>query len=302
MSDPNPIIERLRQNSCDISEDDFNKYALPALNNLMKSPPKDLRINPTSILLKHGINKLHFNEKDRQQKKLLESLRLILGCAYVLLHKERVGWKHTASEVTDENEFLSVCLVDEEFRSAFNDQNVNDTRDVPYMFMFWKYLMLVIQLLPEERTKTLAIQIAGRLEGSNKVYILGTSQSNAVHRRVRIYHLEIGQEGKSSKCSKKQPNTPTATDVSESFGLERSDDSTYTSASSKSSSVPSKASKRNRLEKDDADRRVTNVRRRYTITDFDCITVSAVDPPLCPVGDFELDLGPYWEVLDVEIL
>lgn len=286
MSDPNPIIERLRQNFSDISEDDFNKYALPALNNLMKSPPKDLRINPANILLKHGINKLHFNEKDRQQKKLLESLRLILGCAYVLLHKERVGWNHTASEVTDENEFLSVCLLDEEFRNAFNEQNVNDARDVPSMFMFWKYLMLVIQLLPEERTKTLAIQIAGRLEGSNKVYILGTSQSNAVHRRVRIYHLEIGQEGKSSKCSKKPPNTSTATDVSEPVGLERSDDSTYTSASSKSSSVPSKASKRNRLEKDDDDRRVTNVvrpanvRRRYTITDFDCITVSAVDPPL----------------------
>jgi hypothetical protein len=61
------------------------------------------------------------------------------------------------------------------------------------MLTFCKYLNLAIQLMPAGRSKGLAIQVAGRLDGSGQHYILGSGQKDSVTRREALYHLATGQ-------------------------------------------------------------------------------------------------------------
>ncbi len=190
-----PIITQLQTCFPDISCDDFNSIALPALKNLIEKPPQDLRINPNSILLQHGINRMHFDDKDQYQKKLLTNLRLLFCCAYVLLYQQKVGWKNQrgndSCSTWTRSMFLKACLCHDTFQKVYNQNSLLDVQDVPHMYHYWRYLCIVMQLLRGDRIKTLAIQIAGRLDGTNRSYSFGTSQSNAVNRRVCIFNMEL---------------------------------------------------------------------------------------------------------------
>jgi hypothetical protein len=177
---------------------EFDQYAVPALVDLVKRQPRDLRIYPNHIMMQNGINKLRLGSHSKEQKKLLENLRTILCCAYVLLYAQR------QQDVTQQEylAFFDKCLVDSMFLSSYNDHSPTDRRDVPHLLNYYKYLKLAIELLPPSRNKGLAIQIASRLDGSGQVYILGSGQKDAATRREAIYHLATGHAYQSSVPNK----------------------------------------------------------------------------------------------------
>jgi hypothetical protein len=184
-----PIIGVLSSIFLEVLE--FDEHALPALVNLLERQPKDLRIDPNHILVQNGINKLRFGNQ-KAQKRLLENLRMILCCAHVLLHEKKQSQLHEVSQ-EEYLAFFDKCLLDPRFVAGYNDNNPNDRRDVPFLLNYYKYLKLAIELLPPVRNKGLAIQIAGRLDGSGQVYILGSGQKDSATRREAIYHLLMSE-------------------------------------------------------------------------------------------------------------
>ncbi len=192
-----PIIDRLRGLFTDLF--DFEQLVLPSLWRLISRPPVDLKINTKHILTQNGIDKGSFVTKEH--KKLQDTVRIVLCCAYVLLYETRLlgcGISSDCSGIGDNNDattqqnFLEKYLNDPKFQSVYHEHIPSDRRDVPYMVSFWKYLKLSLELLPGQRNKGLAIQIAGRLEGSNEIYVLGSGQRDAATRREIIYHTESG--------------------------------------------------------------------------------------------------------------
>jgi hypothetical protein len=176
---------------------------LPAVDNVLRRPPHSLHINPKQILLNNGINKLHF-DNSKEQKKILDTVRIALGCCYVLLHEKRMKEKLGHLEFTRQYEmseevFLMKYQQDRKFREVFylpqnsvSQLSTMDKKDLKYMIQFCKYIRLALELLPGYRNKGLAIQIAGRLEGSKEVYVFGSGQRDTSTRREVIYHMESG--------------------------------------------------------------------------------------------------------------
>jgi hypothetical protein len=183
-----PIIGVLSSIFLEVLE--FDEHALPALVNLLERQPRDLRIDPNHILVQNGINKLRFGNQ-KAQKRLLENLRMILCCAHVLLYEKQSQLHEVSQE--EYLAFFDKCLLDPRFLAGYNDYNPTDRRDVPFLLNYYKYLKLAIELLPPVRNKGLAIQIAGRLDGSGQVYILGSGQKDAATRREAIYHLLMSE-------------------------------------------------------------------------------------------------------------
>lgn len=187
------IINRLRASFTDLF--DFQELLSIPLQNLILRPPTDLKINTKHILSQNGINKANFVTKD--QKKVMETMRIVMCCAYVLIHEERLNKvnqhnNHTNCQQEQYEEFLNQYLEDPRFQNAYNPQLPLDRKDVPYMFAFRKYVRLALELLPSRRNKGLAIQIASRLDGSNEIYVLGSGQRDSATRREVIYHTESG--------------------------------------------------------------------------------------------------------------
>jgi hypothetical protein len=173
---------------------EYEHLLLPVLYNLVNNPPNNLGINTKHILNHNGIDKSIFKTKD--QKKMMDIMRVALCCTYVLLYESR-QYHNTGNVVMEVSEqqqqtFLNECMVDQRFRSAFDANTSADRRDILYMMEYCKYLKLALELLPKSRNKGLAMQIASRLDGSNEIYVLGSGQKDSATRREVIYHMQSG--------------------------------------------------------------------------------------------------------------
>ncbi len=194
------LVETLKCNFTDLMLY-FDDLVLPAVNNLVRRPPSSLHINPKQILLNNGINKMHFSSS-KDQKKILDNVRVALSCAYVMIYEkrmvEKLGEKDfnlKYDELHDEKSFLQKYSTEKRFCEVFPCQyssclSPSDKKDLTYMCSFTKYLRLALELLPGYRNKGLAIQIAGRLEGSKEIYVFGSGQRDTSTRREIIYHIE----------------------------------------------------------------------------------------------------------------
>jgi hypothetical protein len=225
----NHVVNTIQSNFTDLMLH-VDNLLLPAVDNVLRRPPHSLHINPKQLLLSNGINKMHFSES-KEQKKILDTVRIALGCCYVLLHEQRLYEKLGHQEFSRQYElseemFLAKYQQDIKFREVFryspNSGQISnlDRKDLKYMTQFCKYTRLVLELLPGYRNKGLAIQIAGRLEGSKEVYVFGSGQRDTATRREVIYHMESGtpfpvkgmkENGDARKVNSRRSKTSTDT-------------------------------------------------------------------------------------------
>ncbi len=186
-ADKEAIIHELRNAFADFF--DFETLAIPPLENLLNNIPSSLIISTTSILKDNKVDKKRFQNKEA--KKDQDLLRTILACCHVLLYRkteeaQRYFW--------DLKQFFN--HYPEYFhlwKSAINDDGNGNCHDVLYLLNYRNFLVLALKLLPPDRTKGLAIQIAYRLEGSKEIYVLGSGQRDGATRREDIYYKESGQ-------------------------------------------------------------------------------------------------------------
>lgn len=64
--------------------------------------------------------------------------------------------------------------------------------ELGYLLKYRNAVRVALTVFPARRNKARIMAIAARLEGSHKLYITGTGQSNEVTRRVQIYEQEGG--------------------------------------------------------------------------------------------------------------
>lgn len=113
--------------------------------------------------------------------------------------------------------YVLILSLQEESRSLFWDStdilleqypdfSIVDEEELQLLLNFRNMVKVTFMLVPPEHNKQTILQIAGRLEGSENVYITGGGQKPAVTRRVLIYEKEGKISGRKNTDTA-QPST-----------------------------------------------------------------------------------------------
>ena len=119
--------------------------------------------------------------KTPEHKALFAHVSIIFKAAIVLVlsHHEshqKLLWSSTEELLAEYPEFNEEC----------------DKEELQYLLRFRNMLRLTLLIIPAALNKEKLLKIAGRLEGSQNVYITGGGQKKEVCRRVQIYEREGG--------------------------------------------------------------------------------------------------------------
>lgn len=184
----------------------FDKYIPPLLRTLCELCYRE---GISAVLAKDVLKKCKVNKKDfKDDPESLDFIRAILLSILVLMYQ--------GSPAACVN---SVRLDCDGLLRAYPQYRNLPVEEIDLLLNFRNRLAVALLLIPAYRNKGILIKVAGRLEGSDRVYVLGTGQTEDVDRREFIYN----QEGNVTK------NDETGSLNSGSSSAKRSRDASFTS-------------------------------------------------------------------------
>ena len=181
---------------------------VPKPLNLLFNACSGVGINKT--LAKNVLKICNIAKDKNYSKKDKDFVRKILLSAMVILHNDtaaaiEVSWSSTELLLQHFPEFHGI-----------------DDQELLWMLKFRNNLRSALLFIPAYRNKTLLIDISGRLEGSDNIYILGSGQKQCVTRRESIFNQESGIVLDDPSTTDDNSESDVESDVANNKGMKRS--------------------------------------------------------------------------------